>query len=392
MINKPGYFAIVPKLFFNSAWLILLALTNVAAQMPMPITPVVRVREDYTWWYLMLFILTLGLIAAVGYRRTIKESTAAIQNDKSKEQKSGSEYFDTVDSDKELEWMRRNRGVLNKQGKKNGGKKKFVEVAAHSVAALKDNSDEQPTTAATVAAATAADLKDLNIPLPIYSFQELRLARPFEPLPLSNDPALMSAFEQARDEYEEDEEFRDLAVRIMAVFKAKNSVEILSQVALYDLSSNLRSKVVSILGDFDHECVFETILLACADPTREVRAAAARSLSRFSFDRADAWTRIAETREKGRMRQAARAAIEGGLAERIFDWLVHRDPKRAYEAAALLALLIKAGETELIFAKLKENPNSDVSLAILHVIKITNEPKSLDLLYNLLPKVLLRRK
>ncbi len=33
-----------------------------------------------------------------------------------------------------------------------------------------------------------------------------------------------------------------------------------------------------------------------------------------------------------------------------------------------------------------------LSLAILHVIKITNEPKSLDLLYNLLPKVLLRRK
>ncbi len=43
----------------------------------------------------------------------------------------------------------------------------------------------------------------------------------------------------------------------MAVFKAENSVEVLSQVALEDLSSNLRSKVVSILGDFDHESLFE---------------------------------------------------------------------------------------------------------------------------------------
>ena len=71
------------------------------------------------------------------------------------------------------------------------------------------------------------------------------------PIPAPSDDALMSAVEQTQDEYEEDEEIRDLAVRILAAFKTRNSVEALSQVALYDLSSNLRSKAVSILADFD---------------------------------------------------------------------------------------------------------------------------------------------
>ncbi|MEO6051318.1 MAG: hypothetical protein ABIP78_08305 [Pyrinomonadaceae bacterium] len=74
----------------------------------------------------------------------------------------------------------------------------------------------------------------------------------------------------------------------MTAFRTRNSVEALSQIALYDLSSNLRSKAVATLTDFDHESVFEAILLACADPTREVRAASARGVFRLNFDRADA--------------------------------------------------------------------------------------------------------
>ena len=145
------------------------------------------------------------------------------------------------------------------------------------------------------------------------------MARPFMQLPISNDDALLSAIEQTQDEFEEDESVRELAVRILARFETKNSVESLSQVALYDLSSTLRSKAVGILSDFDHESVFETLLLACADPTREVRAAAARGLFRLSFDRSDCWMRIAESNDEFRMRHAARAAIAGDLVERSFD-------------------------------------------------------------------------
>ncbi|HLM61750.1 MAG TPA: HEAT repeat domain-containing protein, partial [Pyrinomonadaceae bacterium] len=163
-------------------------------------------------------------------------------------------------------------------------------------------------------------------------------------------------------------------------------VEALAQIALYDLSSSLRSKAVNVLAEFDHESVFETILLACADPTREVRAAAARGLTKLTFDRADAWTRIAETGEEGRIVQTARAAIESGFVDMSFDRLVHPDRKYVYEAFALMALLIKAGETEKIFSTIENHRDLNVRRALLHTIKITKDQKALDGLYLLLEK------
>ena len=205
-------------------------------------------------------------------------------------------------------------------------------------------------------------------------------------LPLSSDAALLNAIEQINEEFEEDEEVRELAVRILTAFKTRNSIESLAQVALYDLSSNLRSKAVTVLSEFDHESVFETILLASADPTREVRAAAARGLSHLSFDRADAWARISNTDEEGRIIQAARAAIEGGFVDRTFGRLVHSDYKFAYEGFTLLHLLINAGETEAIFNALETHLEMNVRKAILHVIKVTKNQKALDGLYALLER------
>ena len=196
----------------------------------------------------------------------------------------------------------------------------------------------------------------------------------------------MDAIEQTHDELEEDSEVRELAVRILAAFKTRNSVEALSQVALYDLLANLRSKAVTVLCEFDHESVFEPILLACADPTREVRAAAARGLTKLTFDRADAWTRIAELDAEGRIVAAARAAIESGFVDMSFDRLVHQDRKYAYEAFALMALLIKAGETEKIFNALDNHRDMNVRKAVLHTIKVTKDPKAVERLSELLKK------
>jgi hypothetical protein len=125
-------------------------------------------------------------------------------------------------------------------------------------------------------------------------------------------------------------------------------------------------------------------LLACADPTREVRAAAARGFTRLTFDRADAWTRIAETGETGRMRHAARAAIEGGFVDRVFDRLIHPDSKQAYEAVTLLSLLVLSGETGPIFQRLRNDRNVELWRAVLHVIKITDSQNILNDLYALL--------
>ncbi|MDQ2746025.1 MAG: HEAT repeat domain-containing protein [Acidobacteriota bacterium] len=175
-------------------------------------------------------------------------------------------------------------------------------------------------------------------------------------------------------------------MRILAAFKTRNSVEALTQVALYDLLSYLRSKAVTVLGEFDHEMVFEPILLACADPTREVRAAAARSLTKLTFDRADAWTRLAELNEEGRIVAAARAAVESGFVEMSFERMIHRDHKHAYEAFSLMALLINAGETAKLFNALENHQNITVRKAILHAVKVVKNPKALEGLYNLLEK------
>lgn len=371
MNKKNNYCALMNRLFINCALLLLVFAANVFAQMPTPIPPKVQESEDYTWWYVSLFVLLLGLIGAVGWWLNSKKSAREVKQEKPKEQ-NGDSWDTAVDVDKELEWLRKNQGVINKRGnKKNASKKKFPEGMPQPSTIFNESSGE-----------TGAP--ESNLPLPVFGFQKLEFSRPFNALPISNDEALLSAVEQTQEEYEEDEEIRDLAVRILQAFKTRNAVEALSQVALYDLSSPLRSKAVSILADFDHESVFEAILLASADPTREVRAAAARAFTRLSFDRADAWTRIMESGEEGKMRHAARAAIEGGYVERIFDRLVHRDPKNAYEAVALVALLIRAGETDLIFEKLKTSKDAELQRAILHVIKITDDQSVLNELYALL--------
>jgi hypothetical protein len=348
------------------------------SQMPTPVPRVVQ--EDNTWWYVTLFVLILGLCGAVGWWFSAKKSSGA-SAEQSQKKKNRSENDHAIDSYKELEWLRSNRQNVDRKRKT---KKQFPENMPQPSRVLGDR--EAPGEAN----AERGDFKSLDdlqtMPLPIFGIQRLELARPFNALPISNDEALLSAIEQTQDEYEEDEEVRDLAVRILAAFKTRNSVEALSQVALYDLSSNLRSKAVSTLAEFNHESVFEIILLACADPTREVRAAAARGLSRLSFDRADAWLRIGETGEPGRRRQAARAAIEGGFVERIFDRLVHRDLKHAFEAVALLSMLVKADETAPIFQKLAAEKNSQMQRAILHVIKITNSENALNGLCMMLDK------
>jgi hypothetical protein len=205
--------------------------------------------------------------------------------------------------------------------------------------------------------------------LPIASFIRLERATVFEPLPESDDEDLLCAIDQTGEGSEEDAEIRTLALKILAAFKTSNSVGAISQIALYDLSSKLRSTAVSVLADKDHESVFESIVLACADPTREVRAAAARSLFRLKFDRAHAWARIIESGDGARMRQAARAAMEGDLVERSFERLIHPDKTVAYEAFALTALLIKAGEKEPIYKALAEHKEENVKLALLHVLQ-----------------------
>lgn len=377
---------------FTALFLLLLSVASeIPAQTQTRVPPAaVQPGEDYTWWYILLFLLVLGLAGAVAWmlktKKAEKEAAAIITKKEKMMSDNNAWETNSLDADKEMEWYRRHKKSVGNNAQKTS-KKNLAESLPKTGNIFNRAAESEEPVPEFTEIEIQEKLQSLQISqLPIFRLQKLERARPFSPLSISNDEDLLGAIEQAHDEFEEDEEIRDLSVRILMRFKTRNSVEALSQVALYDLSSNLRSKAVSILTDFDHESVFETILLCCADPTREVRAAAARGLFRLSFDRADAWTRISETGDEFRMRQAVLAAKEADLVKRSFDRLVHQDQKIAYEAVTLLALMLKAGETEAIFKAVETHPDSNVKLALLHVIGLAKAEETLPYLHEILEK------
>ncbi|CAN5493440.1 hypothetical protein BH10ACI1_BH10ACI1_33790 [soil metagenome] len=357
------------------------AQTPMQSQVPLPVTA----PEDHTWWIITLIALFIGLASAIAWLIKSKKQTSEKVISKNEIPKNAWDAH-AVDADLELEWYRKHRKAV-KPNQQNNRKMRVSETLPQGGKVLKRQNSEISSVPAELV--TQKDLQEkleqLQFSqLPIARIDKIKIAKPFTPLPISNDEALLCAIEQVKDEYEEDEQVRDLALRILAAFKTRNAVESLSEIALYDLSSNLRSKAVTTLTELDHESVFEPILLACADPTREVRAAAARGLFRLSFDRADAWSRIAQTADEFKMRQSSRAAIEADLVKRSFARLAHTDEKSAYEAVTLITLLLKAGETKEIFEALLTHPVMNVRKAILKIIKFTKEPNALEGLYSLL--------
>jgi hypothetical protein len=349
------------------------------AQQPKPLP-----KEDFTWWYILLALLGLGLIGAIYWLINNKKIEKEKSDAKEESKKLKKSDHGAIDSENELEWLRKNQELIDRRKKRAGQiREKQSKLPNSKILGGTGTNGSQEIVVNT----TTKDVQLLNKKdLPVYQIRELEMPNPFQPLPTSNDEALMGAIEQINEETEEDETIRDLAVRILTMFKTRNSVEALSQVALYDLSTSLRVKAVLTLSEFDHESTFETLLLACADPTREVRAAAARALTKLSFDRADAWARIAECGEDWRMIQSARAAIESGFVERYFDRLISNDFKQCYEAFSLMTLLIRAGETDLIFQAINENRDINVSLALLQVVKVNEDGRSLKPLYALAAK------
>ncbi len=334
-----------------------------AGQLPPP--------DDGAWMYSVGFaFFFIACIGVLFWMRAKKAQAAAAGAKDNGRKKDSWDSGDAIEGDKELEWLRKHSDTINRKRPKKlagneGTRRKAAAAKPEPVVLTKE-----------IQLASASEL-------PFNSILRLDYPHGIEVLPSSSDEALIEAIEQVLDEFNEDEEMKELSMRIIAAHKTGNSVEALSQVALYDLSATTRCRSVEILGEFDHEAVFEPIILACADPTREVRAAAARVLTRLGFNRADAWARISLLDEEGRMRQIARAAIEGGLVERYFDRLTHKDYKQAYEAFALFTLLLKARETQPIATALESHPSLTVRMAIIHVIKVNKEIDALPYLRKL---------
>jgi HEAT repeat protein len=172
-----------------------------------------------------------------------------------------------------------------------------------------------------------------------------------------------------------DVEARSAAARRLAQFHVQRAVEALTQIAANDPESAVRSAAVTSLGEIQHESVFAPVLMAFADEAREVRAAAARSLSRMNFDRAEAYVRLIETADDESLRKVASACVKAGMVGQAIDRVISEDRRLAYEAFSLLSLLTKAGETEPLMEAIGGHPEMSVRLALIRLLGTTAQPE-----------------
>lgn len=204
---------------------------------------------------------------------------------------------------------------------------------------------------------------------------------PVEALPISTDQSLLDAIEQIQD-FDATEDEREVAINVLLTFKSQNAIEALAQVAHYDESSRLRITALSGLGEFDHDSVFEPILLTCTDPAREVRAAAARTLARLSVNRAEAYTRIVESEDPERLRLASMVCLEAGLANHALARLAHHDKQLSNEAFAMVRLLLAAQEFAPIIKIISNSQDVRAGLILIKALRAIKPIKMLPALYH----------
>lgn len=170
-----------------------------------------------------------------------------------------------------------------------------------------------------------------------------------------------------------DTEARVAAARGLAQFRTQSSVTALTALATEDEEAAVRSAAVASLAAIDHESVFSSILKALADEAREVRAAAARGISRLSFDRADAYVRLSETESAADLQKVAQAFDQAGFTTQMIDRLAHEDRRQSYEAFALLSLCAKAGECGKLLSAIESHANQNVRLAAVRVLSLAEQ-------------------
>ncbi|MCA1630213.1 MAG: HEAT repeat domain-containing protein, partial [Acidobacteria bacterium] len=171
----------------------------------------------------------------------------------------------------------------------------------------------------------------------------------------------------------DDVEARVAAAQQLSQFQVQRSVDALSAMAWGDVDASVRATAITSLGHIDHESVFASVLIAMADESREVRAAAARALSRLSFDRADAYVRVVETADAETLCRIAEACVTAGLARQAMDRLASDDRRQAYEAFSLLTLVARGGQSEVLLHVVKGHPDLNVRLAASRLLTLQGD-------------------
>lgn len=218
----------------------------------------------------------------------------------------------------------------------------------------------------------------------IREITHLEPSSPVESLPADSDDetyahALVSV--ESGDVAERSE-----ALKTLVQFRVQSAVDAIAKVARHDLEPTVRSLAISSLGSINHESVFATVLIGMADESREVRAAAARSVSRLSFDRADAYVRVIETSDHETLSCVAKACIQAGIVSQNLDRLSYADHRQAYETFSLICLLTKARMNEPVLEAIANHPRMDVRLKAVYLLGRTGHPDTFNELRELAVK------
>jgi len=206
----------------------------------------------------------------------------------------------------------------------------------------------------------------------IFDFAQLgQTQSAVEELPETiEDDSLKEALTKATSD---NPEVRSEAVKTLAQFPVKGAIATLVSMAQQDQESMVRSLAVASLGFIDHELVFPAVLIGMADESRDVRAAAARALSRLSFDRTAAYGTLVQTADDQTLHDVAQACIKAGIVSQNIDRLASRDRRQAYEAFCLISLLAKAGMTAPILEAIGGHQNMGVRLSVIHLLASTGD-------------------
>lgn len=181
----------------------------------------------------------------------------------------------------------------------------------------------------------------------------------------------------------EDVDERCEAVKGIAQYPVKSSVTTLVTLAAQDPEATVRALAVSSLAFIDHESVFPAVLIGMADDSREVRAAAARALSRLSFDRTDAYITVIQDADDETLHNVAQACIKAGIVSQNIDRLSSGDRRQAYEAFSLISLLAKAHQVGPVLDAIENHSNMTVRLSTIHLLATTGHAYLFDDLQSL---------
>ena len=182
---------------------------------------------------------------------------------------------------------------------------------------------------------------------------------------------------------QEDAVGRTSAARKLSQFQVQPAVQALTDLSADDPDSSVRAAAVTSLGEIEHESVFAPIIMAFADEAREVRAAAARSLSRMNFDRGEAYVRLIESANVETLRKVAQSCIKAGMVAQAIDRLISEDRRLAYEAFSLLSLLAKSEQTEPLVEAISSHPELNTRLAVVRLLGTSGGPEVATLLRHL---------